>query len=542
MPIRVRILLLALLTVVSVGGALFMQYRTINAEVEALERRTQVFAEVRLTSRAIHALQKERGLSASFLANTDAEHLSKLNLQRQKTDDILSLFNQPRHASLRTSSWLKMFQADLVIGREKIDSKTTNWQVVRSLYTDAITHALDTITLEILGGERVVQGRSVMAISSLALARERLGLIRATIARSYSQHEGVRTDLNEIVRDYGAFVEYQRLFTRDLSGAHRAVILTKVYTDVYDAVIHRIEAALGFLDGHSKHHPLNTWWDEATLVIDTMKTVEDQIFDVLSKQYAVRIETKRAELHNYTLGALTLASLVVLLTVLTMMRMLKAMGVLLKTLRQVISFQDFKARIPSGSSTDEFGQIGLSVNDLLSYTDTLIKEKDFLANTDLLTGVLNRRSFLDVANKEFDRVRRYGGTLGLAVCDIDHFKAVNDTHGHDVGDLVLKRFSAIMLSQLRQSDHFGRWGGEEFVVLVPQAETTKLLALTEKLRISIQAADFPEIEPITCSIGVAEMYTDDTFDTLFKRADKALFSAKNNGRNRVVMAENKPIR
>jgi len=537
MPIRLRILLLALLTVVSVGGALFMQYRTINAEVEALERRTQIIAEVRLTSRAIHALQKERGLSASFLANTDAEHLSKLNLQRQKTDDILSLFNQPRHASLRTSSWLKMFQADLVIGREQIDSKTTNWQVVRSLYTDAITHALDTITLEILGGERVIQGRSVMAISSLALARERLGLIRATIARSYSPHEHVKTDRNEIVRDYGAFVEYQRLFARDLTGANRDVILAQVYTDVYDAVIHRIEAALGFLDGHSDHHPVNTWWDQATLVIDTMKTVEDRIFDDLSKQYVVRIDTKRAELHTYTLGALALTALVVLLTVLTMMRMLKAMGVLLRTLRQVISFQDFKARIPSSSSSDEFGQIGLSVNDLLSYTDTLIKEKDFLANTDLLTGALNRRSFLDVANKEFDRVRRYGGTLGLAVCDIDHFKAVNDTHGHDVGDLVLKRFSAIMLSQLRQSDHFGRWGGEEFVVLVPQAETAKLLALTEKLRINIQAADFPEMGTITCSIGVAEMYTDDTFDTLFKRADKALFSAKNNGRNRVVMAE-----
>ena len=530
-------MLLALLTICSVGGALFMQYRTINAEVEALERRTAAIAQIRLTSRVIHALQKERGLSAGFLVNMGAGRLKKLGHQRQQTNDLLATFDSQGQFSLLTSDWLVAFRDDLSVLREQVDTETTDWHATRAFYTDAITHALDAIIRKNLEGEQVEQGRTIMAIASLALARENLGLIRAAVSRVYSQDEPVNDDIKDVIRYYGAFTEHQRAFTRDLKGPDRDVLLQQMFSDVYEATIHRIEAILGFVDDHSDHHPTSIWWEEATLVIDTMKAVEDNLFDDLSAQITLRMEGKRTELGNYVLIALALTAMVFLLTVLTMLRMLKAMGVLLRTLGRVMSDQDFKARIPPGSSSDEFQEISISINDLLSYTDTLIKEKDFLANTDLLTGVLNRRSFLEGVQREFDRARRYGGTLGLAVCDIDRFKTVNDTYGHETGDAVLKQFSVLLQGQMRKSDLFGRWGGEEFVVMVPQTEADELRALAEKLQACVQAADFPEAGSITCSIGAAKMRSEDTFDSLFKRADEALYRAKSEGRNRVEMAE-----
>jgi diguanylate cyclase (GGDEF)-like protein len=136
---------------------------------------------------------------------------------------------------------------------------------------------------------------------------------------------------------------------------------------------------------------------------------------------------------------------------------------------------------------------------------------------------------------------RHGRALALAMLDIDHFKEVNDTYGHDIGDKVLKRLTDTCSQNLRLIDHFGRIGGEEFVCIFPETDEAQAMLCAERLRQSVEAIkiDMPD-GPLrfTVSIGVATLNTHHPdLDALLKDADRALYRAKRGGRNRVVLAE-----
>jgi len=161
-----------------------------------------------------------------------------------------------------------------------------------------------------------------------------------------------------------------------------------------------------------------------------------------------------------------------------------------------------------------------------------------LATTDSLTGLCNRRRFMELAEREFVRSRRYQGALTMLMMDIDHFKRVNDTHGHDVGDEVLRELARISRAALREPDVLGRLGGEEFGVLLPETDAGAALEVAERLRRAIEDAPMATAVGemrITVSIGAATSDADaDSVATLLKRADVALYAAKEAGRNRVV--------
>jgi diguanylate cyclase (GGDEF)-like protein len=163
-----------------------------------------------------------------------------------------------------------------------------------------------------------------------------------------------------------------------------------------------------------------------------------------------------------------------------------------------------------------------------------------LAITDGLTGLFNRRHFMDLCSIESDRARRHGHSLSLLMMDIDFFKSVNDKHGHRVGDETLRFVSRIAASNLRKTDIIGRLGGEEFGLLLLETDLSSARMVGEKVRQSIEQADLnTDLGPlrITVSIGVASG-SDRTLDidSLFMLADKALYSAKRKGRNRVEVA------
>jgi diguanylate cyclase (GGDEF)-like protein len=157
------------------------------------------------------------------------------------------------------------------------------------------------------------------------------------------------------------------------------------------------------------------------------------------------------------------------------------------------------------------------------------------AHTDELTGANNRRNFLRLGHDEIVRSLRYGRPLSLLLLDLDHFKTVNDNFGHDAGDEVLRRFSHLCRMTLREPDIFGRLGGEEFAVIIPEEPLEGALQTAERLRglIEQEFADGPY--RLTVSIGVAEMGEQDTsIGDLLKRADTMMYQAKHDGRNRVV--------
>lgn len=161
-----------------------------------------------------------------------------------------------------------------------------------------------------------------------------------------------------------------------------------------------------------------------------------------------------------------------------------------------------------------------------------IGEVRLLSITDPLTGLYNRQFFNEALRHEIDRSKRYDGVFSLVMFDIDHFKAINDQHGHDAGDDVLVWVVAIVKSLLRESDIFSRWGGEEFLVIAPGTDDTQACAFAERIRNAVEKARHPRGIDVTCSFGVVN-YQGETPDLLFKRLDDLLYTAKREGRNRV---------
>ncbi len=161
------------------------------------------------------------------------------------------------------------------------------------------------------------------------------------------------------------------------------------------------------------------------------------------------------------------------------------------------------------------------------------QEIEHIASTDKLTGIHNRYKFEELFILELERSRRFGYPMSLILIDIDYFKTVNDTYGHDVGDKVLKSLADIIQMQIRKLDVFARWGGEEFLVLAPNTDLANASILAEKMRLAIDAFSFPSVGDVTISIGVSQLAEGDHFDELFKKADQALYRAKEKGRNQV---------
>lgn len=180
----------------------------------------------------------------------------------------------------------------------------------------------------------------------------------------------------------------------------------------------------------------------------------------------------------------------------------------------------------------------------LEHTKELVLEQnrmlEQLANQDMLTGLYNRRQLSETLQQEVERSRRYGTDMSLIMLDLDYFKRVNDTFGHDFGDYVIKEFAARILSCIRQSDVAFRFGGEEFIVLLPQTDLRGAMATAEKIR--SRCADLPfenasHTIAMTVSIGVASCPKQPLTDNedMICQADHALYIAKEQGRNRIVI-------
>jgi diguanylate cyclase (GGDEF)-like protein len=167
----------------------------------------------------------------------------------------------------------------------------------------------------------------------------------------------------------------------------------------------------------------------------------------------------------------------------------------------------------------------------------LTKKLELMAITDPLTGVYNRRHFEKLIKTEFSKAVRYKSPLSCLMVDVDHFKRINDRYGHDAGDSVLRKVTEILSSSLREVDVLARWGGEEFIILLPNTDRDKALVVAERILRNISGHRFEKLaerERVTVSIGVAVVDGDTKdWEALIKQADDALYRAKAKGRNRV---------
>ncbi|MCD4498856.1 GGDEF domain-containing protein [Chromobacterium vaccinii] len=170
----------------------------------------------------------------------------------------------------------------------------------------------------------------------------------------------------------------------------------------------------------------------------------------------------------------------------------------------------------------------------------LLKALRRQAERDDITGLANRRRANQALQRETERSCRSGRRYSVLLIDLDHFKHINDSHGHLVGDKVLQRFGQVLRQRARQLDTIARWGGEEFIIVCPETEQDGALALAESISQLLRETDFDPALRVTASIGVATLADDDTPDSLVHRADICLYAAKQAGRDQVVGENHSP--
>lgn len=161
------------------------------------------------------------------------------------------------------------------------------------------------------------------------------------------------------------------------------------------------------------------------------------------------------------------------------------------------------------------------------------KELEKVAVTDKLTGLYNRHKIDEVLEIERIRSKRYGTTFGIMILDIDYFKNINDNYGHHTGDAVLKELSNLLLSNIRESDTLGRWGGEEFMIIAPQTSKESIMKFAQDLKEKINIHKFEIVDNLTVSIGIALCKDKESIEDIVLRADDALYISKNTGRDKI---------
>ncbi len=197
----------------------------------------------------------------------------------------------------------------------------------------------------------------------------------------------------------------------------------------------------------------------------------------------------------------------------------------------------------TGEPHDVYSELTRLNNELLTMQREMEKknrELERLAYYDTLTGLLNRRAILEKLNEWLMQVRRYHDRLSVVMVDLDHFKQVNDSCGHRTGDRVLATVAGLMRRSVRQTDFCGRYGGEEFLVILPSTDAAGAAVMAERLRAGIAGTPMcgsqGETFKVTASLGAAECCDGDDEDLIIGRADTAMYRAKEGGRDRVEIA------
>lgn len=201
------------------------------------------------------------------------------------------------------------------------------------------------------------------------------------------------------------------------------------------------------------------------------------------------------------------------------------------------------AKDDSASLTDQLKSLITRIESIETEsekTKELLEEEHYKATHDPLTELPNREAYNERAFQEIQRFKRYCRPLTLAICDLDNFKRINDTYGHQAGDKVLKLIAKLIFTRLRKVDFVARYGGEEFVMLMPETSTQKALSVLDKVRSVVGRTPFKfkgSPVQITLSFGLASFGAEDSVESVFERADKALYQAKDNGRDQCVIAD-----
>jgi len=279
--------------------------------------------------------------------------------------------------------------------------------------------------------------------------------------------------------------------------------------------------------------------DLSVPAFDSVFLLKDQIKNAISSD--IKKQKQRAKI-SLALASLQFiaAMLVIIYTILYFRnRLFRPLTNLTDALDRIRTGETVPNLAAEISRSDEIGQLaeGVKMLQLSMYEERNLRMlTEIMAITDELTGLYNRHFLEKSIESIITRSDRYNEPVTLAIFDLDHFKEINDTWGHPAGDIVLKQTALTAKKTIRSSDMLIRFGGEEFIVLMPHTETGGGTAVAEKMREAIEKNEHPGIGSVTASFGIAERKKDESFESWYVRADEALYHAKQSGRNNVASA------
>lgn len=482
-------------------------------------------------SMIVHELQKERGESSGFLASGGLKGFDRLSEQRMETDRSIKKLEALVQEKSKDPVDLTAFDGLAMMRTQVNDLKTTPARS-EEYYTAKIATLISEM-LSIANSNRTGETKNdFLAHTHILYAKENLGQIRAMLYALFTAKRFEGYTIERLGALKGSYDLNIRFFLNEAPDDVKKIYADRFKGPAVKTTMDMIETAfLNFKDDRFEVDP-DVWFDSATSVINILKEIE---YYCLSDFKQHTISNLKQATGDTTIKLATVAAVLALIFALaffTLKNLFSASRKLEGDIRTIMETKDFSRRVTI-ASRDEIGFIAGTFNALLNTISELMTEKDRLAETDPLTQIYNRLKFERLFDLEIRRAQRYKTALALIMFDVDHFKRINDTYGHHLGDYVLVELAGIVNESIRDVDIFARWGGEEFMVLAPEIALAEAMDLAERLRTAIEFFSFKEVGKVTCSFGATALKEDDDVTALSKRADDALYRAKERGRNRV---------
>ena len=512
MKLKTHVWLIGALAVAASIVALMVQVRHGWAQVSAATQQSARMTTVVGYAELVHELQRERGLSLGTSVGASVGALAP--------DALLAQQERSRSAARR----LGLDDAERESRRDDVAQGRKPPALVFESFSADIDGLLGELS-SLTGGSSSEQVHDRLeSLSSLARAKEHLGRLRAKSTYLWSLRAPASSLDRTIVGAHALFYEHLRFALESADPATQVKITAVLNADAMTAGLGVVQSIVdtGQWPSTLKPERFSALLSDA---IDSLRVAEQALLLEAERDlYSAALDVKRTlTLQVATWGLATLALLWI--AVLSGRRVLQGIASLRREARQLI----LRAAGP-GTDGDPV-PVDASLGELHDMIDHLSEK----ARSDPLTGAANRFAFAEHFERERARAQRHGRPLSLVLLDIDLFKRVNDDYGHDSGDSVLRTLVALLETELRAHDVLGRWGGEEFVVLAPEADEGDAAALAEKLRAAICAHAFTGVPIQSASFGVAEWADGEALEALVARADRALYRAKHGGRNCVCL-------
>ena len=512
-----------------------------------------------------HTLQIERGLSSGYLSSTQNKFQSSLNKQRQIVNSEIEAFNNKLNSiniqKLKNiQENIEKFHIDiskLKDIRHKVDNKNFNQIDSMVIYTDIIENVLN-ITSKIASfnlDQKI--SASISALYSILQYKEALGQSRAYGTIIIEQQNIFEKENVKFIQLQSTKNIFLKLFNQVASSKQKKVIATLLNSTLNEK-ISSYETHItnyNFLTLNSEQ-----WFKNMTLYINEVNIFENQLLKEINTSLTSRL---KKDVNSLILWVIYIGLIIVITIFIIYLferssksqlyQLTDAMNHLADGQRDLrLKPTQLKDALSQMYHAYEITRQKLLHGDIYAQLYKNQKDREIirqqkendkleeLAFIDSLTNCVNRRKFEELSNIELQRSSRYSSKLSFLMLDIDHFKMVNDTYGHAIGDDVLKHFSSICLKLARDTDIVARVGGEEFVVMLPETDEKGAFIFAERFRQEIYnstlTVDGHTIK-YTVSIGISSLNSesDHTVSMILQRADRALYEAKENGRNRCVI-------